>query len=207
MLRATIRGGAIVAVVALTALVPLGPGAMASGGGGCGRPVTDARGTAVDISEYCFVPTVLRVQPGKTVTWTNLDPAHTVLGANGTWGSFAIIRFDKTATYRFARRGVYPYVCTLHPGMVGAIVVGDGKVPGSAAATASGGGPVMPVTSQPEQAFVSAPQAGLVATSPRSSAPVDWKTATLVTSIVLLGTIAAMAAGRKGRTRREPARA
>ena len=29
-------------------------------------------------------------------------------------------------SYRFDQDGVYPYSCLLHPGMVGAIVVGDG---------------------------------------------------------------------------------
>jgi len=29
-------------------------------------------------------------------------------------------------SYRFDTDGVYPYACWLHPGMVGAIVVGDG---------------------------------------------------------------------------------
>jgi hypothetical protein len=32
----------------------------------------------------------------------------------------------ETVSYRFDQDGVYPYSCLIHPGMVGAIVVGDG---------------------------------------------------------------------------------
>ena len=46
---------------------------LASGGGGCGRPVTDGDGTRVSIRNFCFGPTVLRVRPGDTVTWVNRD--------------------------------------------------------------------------------------------------------------------------------------
>jgi plastocyanin len=101
--------------------------ALASGGGGCGAELTEAAGTSVDISEYCFVPTVLYVSPGEEITWTNQDPTrHDVLGSAAAWGSFESLRQGATATHSFDRPGVYPYVCTWHPGMSGAVVVGDG---------------------------------------------------------------------------------
>lgn len=113
--------------------------AMAGGGGGCGQPATDARGGSVEVSESCFVPTVLRAEPGQDITWTNRDEApHVVAGANVAWGSFEQFLRGQSVTYRFARAGVYPYVCSLHPGMVGAVVVGDGDSPGVAAGTTPG---------------------------------------------------------------------
>jgi plastocyanin len=116
----------------------------ASGGGGCGRPVTDARGTRVHIRNFCFTPTVLHVQRGKSVTFTNIDPfAHTVSGANVVWGSFDGLDFDKSVTYRFTRPGVYPYFCAIHVGMVGAIVVGNGSGRGDANSTTTQRGPVV----------------------------------------------------------------
>lgn len=118
--------------------------ASASGGGGCGRPVTDARGTAVSIRSFCFTPTIVRIRPGRTVTWTNRDGfAHTVIGANAVWGSFATVGHRGEVTYRFPRPGVYPYVCTLHPGMVGAVVVGPGNGVGSAGTTTLKTGPIL----------------------------------------------------------------
>jgi hypothetical protein len=97
----------------------------------------------VTIRQYCFGPTILRVAPGETVTWINKDGVpHTVVGANAVWGDFSTLRRSARVTYRFVRSGVYPYVCTFHPGMVGAIVVGDGSGLGSARTTTTAAGPV-----------------------------------------------------------------
>jgi plastocyanin len=112
----------------LLMLVALGAGAAAaSGGGGCGEDVTEEAGKSVAISQYCFEPAVLYASPGTVITWTNQDPdRHTVLGSNGAWGSFEALRSGATASYSFDKPGVYAYVCTWHPGMSGAVVVGDG---------------------------------------------------------------------------------
>ena len=133
-----------VAVLALAGAVPIT--AEASGGGGCGRAVSDARGSSVRIHNFCFLPTILRVRPGETVTFANRDGfAHVVLGANGVWGSFSQLRSHQEVRYRFTRPGVYPYVCTFHPGMVGAVVVGGGAGRGEAVATVTAAGPVVPL--------------------------------------------------------------
>jgi plastocyanin len=133
-----LTAGAALAIVAL-ALVPGVAGA--SGGGGCGGPVTDGVGTTVEIEEFCFGPTILRVAPGESVTFVNLDRSpHTVLGANATWGGYDALKKGHEATYAFAEAGVFPYVCTWHPGMVGAIVVGDGA--GGAIETSTAEGPI-----------------------------------------------------------------
>jgi plastocyanin len=126
-------------VLVALALVPGVAGA--SGGGGCGGPVTDGVGTTVEIEEFCFGPTILRVAPGESVTFVNLDRSpHTVLGANATWGGYDALKKGHEATYEFAEAGVFPYVCTWHVGMVGAIVVGDGA--GGAIETSTADGPV-----------------------------------------------------------------
>lgn len=127
-------------VVAGFALVPGVAGA--SGGGGCGGPVTDESGTEVEIKEFCFTPTILRAEPGDTITFTNLDRSpHTVLGANGIWGSYDALKRNVEATYEFAEPGVYPYVCTWHVGMVGVVVVGEGA--SGAIETTTADGPVI----------------------------------------------------------------
>ncbi len=115
--------------------VPAAP-AQASGGGGCGKPISDGRGTEVSIESFCFTPTVLYGRPGDTITWTNRDGVrHNVGGANLAWGSFEMLRPGRSVSYSFSEPGVYSYVCSLHPGMVGTVVIGDPE-PGSAAATA-----------------------------------------------------------------------
>jgi plastocyanin len=138
----------IVAGAVLMLSVALAPGvAKASGGGGCGRAVTYDGGTRINIHNYCFGPTILHVRPGETVTWVNRDTfPHSVLGANGSWGSFDSIRRNgRRLRYRFVDAGVYPYVCTFHVGMVGAVVVGNGKAVEATQAVTTNAGPVTPV--------------------------------------------------------------
>ena len=119
------RGAALVALLVLALLmIPAAPAA-ASGGGGCGRAVTNVSGTEIRIRDYCFIPTVLYADVGATVTWTNKDVVHNVAGANLGWGSFETFRPGRTMSYSFSEPGVYSYVCTLHAGMVGTVVVGD----------------------------------------------------------------------------------
>jgi plastocyanin len=118
------------------ALLPLIPAAPvgASGGGGCGGPVTNERGTEIEIKRFCFKPTVLYAEPGDTVTWTNRDDvAHNVAGANLAWGSFESFREKRPVSYSFSKPGVFSYVCTIHPGMVGTVVVGDPEPNGAMA--------------------------------------------------------------------------
>ncbi|MGA9161033.1 MAG: plastocyanin/azurin family copper-binding protein [Actinomycetota bacterium] len=138
------RGVSAAAVAVSLGVLTLAPGvASASGGGGCGQPVTDAVGAGVDIRDYCFSPTILRVSTGGEVTFTNVDPVpHSVLGANATWGDYAGFK-KKAVTYRFPEPGVYPYLCTYHVGMVGVVVVGDGI--GGATDTTTTDGPVTKV--------------------------------------------------------------
>ena len=142
--RVVVSAVVVVAALALIGAVPIA--AEASGGGGCGRAVSDTRGSTVRIHNFCFLPTVLRIRPGQTVVFANHDGfAHVVLGANGVWGSFSQLRAHHDVRYRFTRPGVYPYVCTFHPGMVGAVVVGGGAGHGEAVATVTAAGPVVPI--------------------------------------------------------------
>jgi plastocyanin len=160
----------VIAIATVAAVAFPGGAAVASGGGGCGRPVSDARGETVRIRDFCFGPTILRVHPGDEVRFLNADSTpHTVMGANASWGTFRQLNVGKHMTYRFTRPGVYPYVCTYHPGMVGAVVVGGGpRMTTGASTTASG--PVVRVLPQPriQPAVAAAP-----AIEPSSPAPVS----------------------------------
>src|SRR5829696_609319 len=114
--------------------------APASAGGGCHAPATEARGSTVALSDLCFSPTVLRVAPGSEVTFVNRDTiTHPLSRPGGDWywdgagGARTTVRLDEA--------GTYPFFCYAHPGMVGVVVVGDGRGSGSgvveAAATGS----------------------------------------------------------------------
>ena len=111
--------------------------------------MSDARGDTVRIRDFCFGPTILRVHPGAEVRFLNADSTpHTVMGANASWGSFRQLNVGKHITYRFTRPGIYPYVCTWHPGMVGAVVVGGGPRMATGVSTTASG-PVVQVLPQP----------------------------------------------------------
>lgn len=80
----------------------------------------------VVIYEYKFTPITLTVPAGATVTWVNYDIAP----HNATYRSFGDEAFDSgnlsvTQVYRhrFRKPGTYDYLCTLHQGMRGTVVV------------------------------------------------------------------------------------
>jgi hypothetical protein len=72
-------------------------------------------------------PLVARVPTGTIVTFVNDDEyAHAVTGAANAWGTYDELNQGDAVAYEFTAAGVYPFFCYIHPGMVGAIVVGGG---------------------------------------------------------------------------------
>ena len=77
----------------------------------------------VNIDNFAFAPPTLTVTVGTTVTWKNEDYSpHRIGDKNGTFKS-AALDTDDTFSHTFAAPGEYPYICTIHPYMVGKIVV------------------------------------------------------------------------------------
>lgn len=70
-----------------------------------------------------FVPQTLEVKRGDTVVWRNKDPfPHNATAGKGGPASPSIAA-GAAWTYKAAKRGHYPYVCTLHPTMTAVLVV------------------------------------------------------------------------------------
>ena len=103
--------------------------APAGAGGGCHDPgPTEGSGQTVALAMNCMTPRVLRAQPGA-VTFVNRDEVvHNVVGS--AWGADELRPGDSFTETLAA--GIHPYSCTLHPGMVGTVVVGDGAGVGTA---------------------------------------------------------------------------
>jgi plastocyanin len=77
----------------------------------------------VKIDNFTFSPPTLTVTAGTTVTWKNEDDSpHRIGDNNGTFKS-AALDTDDTFSHTFAAPGEYPYICTIHPYMVGKIIV------------------------------------------------------------------------------------
>jgi len=75
------------------------------------------------MKNFDFTPMAMTVNAGTTVTWRNMDEEpHTVVSRDGLFRS-AALDTKETFTFTFAKPGVYKYICTIHPKMVGTITV------------------------------------------------------------------------------------
>ena len=85
--------------------------------------VVHADEAVISIHEFMFSPTAMTVAAGTTIRWKNLDgEPHTVRSIDATFKSDALDQND-SFTYKFDKPGTYRYVCSIHPQMVGTIVV------------------------------------------------------------------------------------
>lgn len=93
-----------------------------------------------------FVPSEVTINIGDTVVWTNSDTAsHTVTSGDvndsATWGlvfNSGLVRPGVPFEHTFDTPGEYPYLCELHPWMIGKIIVleamaqpPEGTIPGT----------------------------------------------------------------------------
>jgi plastocyanin len=79
--------------------------------------------TRIEVKNFMFMPTTLTVNAGDKVTWVNKDDEpHTVVSDTGAFRSRAIDT-DESFSYKFDQPGTYRFTCSIHPRMVGTIVV------------------------------------------------------------------------------------
>jgi plastocyanin len=105
---------------ALIVAMPLGPviGAMLAFGA-----VAAQDANVVTIDNFTFSPKELTVAVGTTVKWVNHDDIpHMVVNADKLFRSKALDT-DEAYSYTFATAGSFDYFCSLHPHMVGKIIV------------------------------------------------------------------------------------
>jgi plastocyanin len=82
-----------------------------------------ATGATVTIDHHAFAPAALTIAVGTTVIWKNADDTpHTVTEKNRAFRSEGLDTGD-SFTHTFTTPGDYTYFCSLHPFMVGEIVV------------------------------------------------------------------------------------
>jgi plastocyanin len=83
----------------------------------------EASATEVKVDNFTFAPPTLTVPVNSTVTWVNKDDIPHVIAANdGSFKSKALDT-DQKFSYTFSKAGTYSYFCSIHPKMVGKIVV------------------------------------------------------------------------------------
>jgi plastocyanin len=90
-----------------------------NGGGGGG-----GGGTEVSMEGIAFNPAEVTVGVGDAVTWTNNDSVgHDVTADNFSSGEPGGMAGGDTFEQTFDEAGTFDYVCTVHPGMEGSVVV------------------------------------------------------------------------------------
>ena len=105
------------AVVIAIVLLLAGPPSVAA------NDQPSAANAEVKIDNFSFGPQTVTVPVGATVTWTNRDDIpHTVVSTDGLFNS-KVRDTDEKFSYTFAKAGMYPYYCSVHPKMTGKVVV------------------------------------------------------------------------------------
>jgi plastocyanin len=85
----------------------------------------DLHGIPITLGDNYFAPTSVTVNPGDTVVWIWNGSLHnvafdaTVPGAPSYCGQFSVGECRRV----FTMPGTYPFTCTLHAGMDGAVTV------------------------------------------------------------------------------------
>ncbi|MEU1804252.1 cupredoxin family copper-binding protein [Streptomyces sp. NPDC019937] len=125
---------------------------------------------------YAFGPRTLTITAGDTVTWVNQDTApHDVKTTSGPAAIHSpMLDKGQTWSFTFTAAGSYGYLCTVHPGMTGSLVVKPAAPATTAAPThAHGGAPPSTAPAAPRTsaaARTSAPATGSSAKSPSPAA-------------------------------------
>jgi plastocyanin len=152
--------------------------------------VPDARERAASVGDFFYDPEVVRAAVGEPLHWTNNGRIpHTVTALDGSFDS-GILRGGESFTLRVDQPGEYAFTCTLHPDMIGTLVVTEAPadvatpMPAIAAVRDTGGGP----------------GAGLAEPAPAASSSDGGAAAALIVAVVLgllalVGTIVGYTAG------------
>lgn len=86
-----------------------------------------AEDLTVSIDNFTFSPAEVTVAPGTTVTWINNDDIpHTVVDKKQAFRSKALDTEGKFS-FTFTNAGDYSYFCSLHPHMIGKVIVKAGS--------------------------------------------------------------------------------
>jgi plastocyanin len=82
-----------------------------------------AAGPTVNIDNFVFGPEAITVPVGTTVTWVNRDDIpHTVVANDKSFKS-KVMDTDERFSFTFTKPGEFGYFCSLHPHMVGKVIV------------------------------------------------------------------------------------
>ena len=79
--------------------------------------VTAQEDQVIQISDKTFQPDTLVIKVGERVTWKNADTMDHMLTDMGR------LKPGQTWSHTFSKEGYFQYHCTIHPKMIGVVVV------------------------------------------------------------------------------------
>ena len=125
--------GALFGLLALVAILGVAPafGQEAANEVDIAAGAGSSASAACVTTNNCFGPNPINVAPGTEVEWKNTDTvSHTVTSGKvsddnaGSLFDSGLIKKGAEFKFTFADAGTYDYFCTVHPWMVGQVVVG-----------------------------------------------------------------------------------
>jgi len=132
----TLAAGSLFVLLAIAAGISAAPSAFADHSTAEVQFAVGSIDPACADTDECFIPSEVTVDVGGEVTWTNVDNVfHTIAAGdlsedpsmigtdypNGFGDAGTLIQPGETFTHKFEVEGTYPYVCTVHPWMVGVV--------------------------------------------------------------------------------------
>jgi plastocyanin len=71
-----------------------------------------------------FSPKSITVNKGDSVTWKDTASfKHTVTATSNNWTKNVKLKPGRSTNFHFTKKGTYTYICTIHAGMSGKVVV------------------------------------------------------------------------------------
>ena len=113
----------LIITLTLTALLLIGPTSCSASKTNNSTTATTTSGNTINIVNFTFTPGTLTVSVGTTVTWTNNDSTtHRPISNTGVFDSGNLAP-KATFSYTFNNAGTFPYHCSIHPYMIGMVIV------------------------------------------------------------------------------------
>jgi plastocyanin len=87
----------------------------------CSASPSTTNKNTVNIQGSAFSPAEITIKQGESVTWTNKDSVgHTIVGTTFT---STLLDTGQSFTQVFNVAGTFDYHCSVHPSMIGKVIV------------------------------------------------------------------------------------
>lgn len=108
------------ALLVMGCVIVASPAAMAASASASTKVQTQQ----IEIRNFAFAPARLTVPAGTRVVWTNQDEEpHVITSAGSLFASSKGLDTSDSYAVTFSKPGTYAYYCSIHPMMVGTIIV------------------------------------------------------------------------------------